>query len=114
MTKVPRLILVVVNLLLLVLGSGLLATSIVVQHSSNFVLRFHPQQNEVAAKVYQITDIKKLQAMAANQYEYLDNLATMIENFRDLNWVAAVLVLSFSALNFILIPWKLRKREHLA
>ena len=46
MTKVPRLILVVVNLLLLVLGSGLLATSIVVQHSSNFVLRFHPQQNE--------------------------------------------------------------------
>ena len=114
MTKLRRPILIVVNLLLLLLGGGFLTTSIAIWQSSNLVLRYHAPKEEVTAKVYQISDVSKLQAMAVNQYEYLDTFATMIEGFRDMTLVAAVLLFVFGTLNFTLIPWRLRKREEKA
>ena len=111
MTKVRRPILIIVNLLLLLLGAGLLAGHIVIKQSSNLVLQHHAPRDEVVAKIYQITDVSKLQAMAANQYAYLDAFALMIEGIRDLALVGAILILIFATMNFGLIPWRLKKSE---
>src|SRR4051812_4451556 len=111
MTKIRRPILIVINLLLLLLGGGLLAESIVIRESSNMVLRHHAPAEKVQSKVYEITDVKKLQAMAAHQYEYLDGLATIAESSRDFALFSSVFVLGFTVVNFVLIPWRLTKRE---
>lgn len=114
MPNVRRPILIVINLLLALLGVGCLTIYSILRLSSNLVLQYHPPKDEVIAQVYQITDVRKLQAMAANQYEYLDNFASMIESFRDLTLLAAVLVLAFSTVNFALIPWRMLGREDVA
>jgi len=111
MTKIRRPILIIGNLLLLLIGGGLLAGGIGIRESSNLVLRHHAPAEEVRSKVYEITDVKKLQAMAAHQYEYLDGLAIIAEWSRDFALFSSVIVLGFTVVNFVLIPWRLTKRE---